>query len=322
MEAPVSILLVDDDPTSVALLARPLSKLGQLRFTPSGADALRLAHTRVPDLVLLDVEMPGMTGFEVCSAMKASPALRDVPVIFITSHDGLEQELTGLELGAADFITKPLRIPLVIARIKTQLTMKAMADALRRAATTDPLTGLANRRQLDELIGREASRCQRNGSPLSVLMIDVDCFKLYNDRYGHQAGDDCLRAVAGVVGRVARRPADLAARYGGEEFCVLLPDTPRDGAALVARRLLEGIDLLRLPHAMSTVADHLTISIGCATSRLSGEQMGSRRRCQEPSELVAAADAALYAAKRAGRHRASFPEPDQSTAPVTEVSGA
>ena len=302
MGQPVSILLVDDDLTTVSLLRRPLGELGQLRFAQSGTDGLRLAHAQPPDLVLLDVEMPAMSGFDVCKAMKADPVLCDVPIIFITSHDELDQEVTGLTLGAADFISKPLRIPLVIARVKTQLTMKTMSDALRRAATIDALTGLANRRQFDEALGREWSRCRRNRLPVSVLMIDVDCFKLYNDHYGHQAGDQCLTEVAGVLGASARRPADLVARYGGEEFCVLLPDTPLEGATVLAQRILERVDELRLPHEASTVTAHVTISIGVAAHH---DMTHDARNpaVRKPDMLVAAADAALYEAKRAGRHR-------------------
>ena len=318
-----SILLVDDDPTSIAILGRTLGELGQLRFATSGADALRLARLRVPDLILLDVEMPGMTGFEVCAEMKRDELLRDVPIIFITSHDELEQEVTGLTLGAADFIGKPLRVPLVLARVRTQLAMKAMADALRRAATTDALTGLANRRFLDERLDIEWSRSHRSRLPLSLIMIDADCFKAYNDRYGHQAGDDCLAAVAAAMREAVRRPADLCARYGGEEFCALLPDTPGPGACQLAQRMLRGVDALHIAHDRSTVTDHVTISIGVATYHPAangrhadvGAQLGLvepagddqvRRAPPRPvRELVAAADQALYAAKRAGRHRAT-----------------
>lgn len=321
MSAHISILLIDDDPTSIALLRKPLGELGQLRFARSGDDGLRLARARVPDLVLLDVEMPGMSGFEVCAQMKADLELRDVPIIFITSHDELDQEITGLDLGAADFISKPLRIPLVLARVKTQLKMKAMADELRRAATTDSLTKLANRRQLDDVLGREWDRCQRTRLPLSVLMIDVDYFKLYNDRYGHHAGDHCLAAVAAVVGKGAQRTMDLSARYGGEEFCVLLPDTAREGAAVIAQRILEGVDALALPHAHSLVTDHVTVSIGGATYR---EPLGlADRRYQShrhASELVVAADSALYAAKRAGRHRAVLEDAELGPAAVRASS--
>jgi diguanylate cyclase (GGDEF)-like protein len=296
-----SILLVDDDPTSIVALRQALAGEGQLRFATSGPDALRLARARVPDLVLLDVEMPGMTGFEVCAAMKADPVLQDVPIIFITSHDDLEQEVTGLTLGAADFLGKPLRPPLVIARVRTQLAMKAMSDALRRAAATDGLTGLANRRRLDEQLDREWARCQRSELPLSVLLIDVDCFKAYNDRYGHQAGDACLAAVAGAIGGAARRSADLCARYGGEEFCVLAPETPADGAWQIAQRLLASVAALAIAHASSSVTDHVTVSVGVATcTRIPPLAPGA----WTVRDLVAAADGALYGAKHAGRHRA------------------
>jgi PleD family two-component response regulator len=271
------------DLTSIAMLRRTLGEVGQLRFATSGVDALRLARQRVPDLVLLDVEMPGMTGFEVCTAMKQDPLLRDVPIIFITSHDALEEEVTGLSLGAADFIAKPLRAPLVIARVRTQLAMKAMADALRRAATTDGLTGLGNRRLFDERIEGEWARCHRSLAPLSLLMIDVDCFKAYNDRYGHPAGDQCLAAVAGAIGSAARRPGDLCARYGGEDQ--------------------------HLPHSTSTVSDHVTISIGVATFQApsDGDDAGVRQApARDARALIAAADQGLYAAKHAGRHCARF----------------
>jgi diguanylate cyclase (GGDEF)-like protein len=333
-------LLVDDDPTSIATLRHTLAAQGQLRFATSGADALRLARHRVPDLVLLDVEMPGMTGFEVCAAMKADPVLCDVPIIFITSHDDLEQEVTGLTLGAADFIGKPLRPALVIARVRTQLAMKAMSDALRRAATTDALTGLANRRLLDERLDQEWSRCRRSALPISVLLIDVDCFKAYNDRYGHQAGDACLAAVATVIGEAGRRPADLCARYGGEEFCLLMPETPRDGAWHVAQGVLAGIAARRIAHAASSVAAHVTVSIGVATcaqiSQLpQGLTVDGPGRPCTVRDLVAASDRALYAAKHAGRDRATAleigpgPEPDlerdladEPAAPRIEASRA
>ncbi|HET9622363.1 MAG TPA: diguanylate cyclase [Kofleriaceae bacterium] len=317
-----SILLVDDDLMSIATLRQALSEVGQLRFATSGSDALRLARQRVPDLVLLDVEMPGMTGFEVCTAMKQDPVLRDVPIIFITSHDAIEQEVTGLSLGAADFIAKPPRAPLVIARVRTQLAMKAMADALRRAATTDGLTGLANRRAFDERIEGEWARCHRSHAPLSLLMIDVDCFKAYNDRYGHPAGDQCLAAVAGAIGSAARRPGDLCARYGGEEFSVLLPDTHRAGAWQIAHRLLAHLDDRRLPHIASSVADHVTISIGVATFQAPNDADEAAAR-QAPGRdaraLIAAADQGLYAAKHAGRHCARFVALAREAAPAVDL---
>jgi diguanylate cyclase (GGDEF)-like protein len=317
------ILLVDDDVTSIAVLRRALADLGQLRFATSGTDALRLARDSVPDLVLLDVEMPGMTGFEVCAAMKSDPLLHDVPIIFITSHDGIDQEVTGLTLGAADFIAKPLRPALVIARARTQLTMKSMADALRRAATTDIVTGVANRRKFEDALAFEWARATRSRAPLSLLMVDVDFFKAYNDCYGHRAGDDCLKAVASAMSLAVRRATDLLARYGGEEFAVLLPETPQPGATKVVQELLRQIDALALPHPSSLVASHVTVSVGAATLDRVGEPQEAERggpRSGSPPDLVIAADHALYAAKRAGRHRAHLVQlDDQLDQPALEL---
>src|SRR5664280_2921064 len=166
---------------------------------------------------------------------KAEPALADVPVIFVTSHSEAAFEVAGFEMGAADFIAKPVSAPLVLARVKTQLRVKRMGDELRRIATTDGLTGVANRRRFDESLEREWRRARRSGDPLALLMIDIDHFKLFNDRYGHPAGDACLRSVAQALVGASLRPADLVARYGGEEFVVLLPKTPRAGAEHLAR---------------------------------------------------------------------------------------
>ncbi len=296
-----TVLLVDDDPTVIQGLGHMLADLGRLRFATSGNEALRMARQSPPDLVLLDVEMPDLSGFEVCQRMKSDPLLADVPVIFITSHDDPEQELTGLTLGAVDFIHKPPRGPLVLARVRTHLRMKRMADALRRAADTDGLTGIANRRRFDETLAREALRAQRGGASLSLLMVDIDHFKAYNDHFGHPAGDRCLQAVAHAMRDCVRRPADLLARYGGEEFVLLLPDTDAEGAAEVARQLLRAVDLLARPHPASPVAAQISISVGACSAAAGGSAASSVLDAQA---LVDGADRALYAAKAAGRHRA------------------
>jgi PleD family two-component response regulator len=168
------ILLVDDDPGSIQLMARILGDLATLRFATSGADGLRLAHEAAPDLILLDTEMPGMSGFETCRALKAEPTLTNTPVIFVTSHSEAAFQVSGFELGAADFIAKPVSAPLLLARVKTQLAVKQMSDELRRIATVDPLTGVANRRRFDEALEREWRSGQRTNEPLALLMIDVD----------------------------------------------------------------------------------------------------------------------------------------------------
>lgn len=309
------ILLVDDDRTAVTMLGRLLSEFGRLRFATSGPDALKLALESVPDLVVLDIEMPGMDGFEVCKAMKAIPVLAEVPIIFLTSREGTEQEVTGLSLGAVDFITKPPSPALVKARVRTHLRLKHMTDELRRAATIDGLTGVPNRRQFDERLTREWLRAQRMRLPLALLMIDIDCFKQYNDHYGHQAGDQCLRSVAQAVMRCARRPGDLVARYGGEEFALLLPETDARGARTLAEQLLCEVAALHIPHARSPVAAHVTISVGAAAcdetclNWMAGrsEPRATQNDARPPgAALVTAADRALYAAKQSGRGRACF----------------
>jgi diguanylate cyclase (GGDEF)-like protein len=305
------ILLVDDDPGSIQLMARILGDVGSLRFATNGADALRLAHDVTPDLMLLDAEMPGMSGFDICRALKADPALNDVSVIFVTSHSEPAFEVSGFALGAADFITKPVSAPLLLARVETQLRVKRMSDELRRIATIDTLTGVANRRRLDDALEQEWRRSRRTTEPLALLMIDVDHFKLFNDRYGHPAGDACLHAVAQSLTHVSSRPADLVARYGGEEFAVLLPQTPRDGAEHVAQGVLASVAALAIPHEASPTAPQVTVSvgIGCydqdsagwwsSSVELGGGADPGAHPC--PADLVKAADRALYCAKDAGR---------------------
>lgn len=323
-----SILLVDDDPTVVGVLSNILQDVGRLRFATSGPDALRLARKYPPDLVLLDIEMPGMNGFEVCSAMKATSELADVPIIFITSHDGGDEEVTGLSLGGVDFISKPPRPAQVVARVRMHLRMKQMADVLRSAAYTDGLTGVANRRHFDEALSREWLRAQRTGSPMSLVLSDIDAFKKYNDHYGHQAGDQCLQRVALALRQVLHRPADLVARYGGEEFAVLLPETDATGARFLASQLLDAVDALGLPHAASPVADHVTLSVGvsafdencCGWVEHPSDSRFTGLVARPPvSDLVAAADQALYAAKEAGRNTARFLDIDDVGAPMRAI---
>jgi diguanylate cyclase (GGDEF)-like protein len=323
-----NILLVDDDPTVVGVLGNILQDVGRLRFATSGPDALRLARQKPPDLVLLDIELPGMTGFEVCTAMKETPELADVPIIFITSHDGGDEEVTGLSLGGVDFISKPPRPAQVVARVRMDLRMKQMADTLRNAAYTDGLTGVANRRHFDEALNREWLRAQRSGMPLSLVMADIDAFKKFNDHYGHQAGDRCLQVVALALRQALHRPADLAARYGGEEFAVLLPETDAAGARFLAAQLLDAVNALKVPHAASPVGQHVSLSIGVSSfdeqsSSWVGQAADSRFTGlpgrPPAAELVAAADQALYVAKESGRNRIRFLNIDDVGVPARAI---
>jgi diguanylate cyclase (GGDEF)-like protein len=307
-----SILLVDDDPGVIQLLGRILANVGDLRFATNGDDALRLAAESPPDLILLDAEMQGMSGYRVLDSLKARPEMIDVPVIFVTGHSEPAFEVSAFEAGAADFIAKPFRAALILARVTTQLRLKRMADQLRMAAATDGLTGVANRRKFDQILEQEWQRSLRGADPLSLLLIDVDHFKRYNDRYGHPKGDQSLRLVAQALVNAVRRTADLVARCGGEEFGLLLPQTARAGAQNVAQRVLMAVKSLDIAHADSPTARHLSVSIGIAcydensaawvSNPADVRYIGDDRRLPcTAADLVVTADRALYSAKRAGR---------------------
>ncbi len=294
-----SLLLVDDDAASVQVLAQMLQGVGELRFALSGEDALRLVRESPPDLLLIDAEMPGLSGLEVCATLHADPQLADVPVIIVTGHTEVAAEVAGFAAGAADFIRKPPVAEVVVARVRTQLRLKALGDALRASALTDGLTGLANRRRFDQALRAECERARRGGDSLALLLVDVDHFKRYNDHYGHVSGDACLREVGMAIRAAIRRPADLAARYGGEEFAVLLPQIDAAGARAMAQRIVDAIAAQALPHAAAPTRV-VSVSVGWAAARpdLDPDIIASRGEA-----LVEAADRRLYAAKAAGRGR-------------------
>ena len=292
-----NILIVDDNASMIQLVARMLKGVARLRFATGGAEALELMRQERPDLVLLDAEMPGMSGYEVCEAIRADALLSTVPVVFLTGDGDTAAEVRGLEAGAVDFITKPVHEALLLARARTQLRVKTLSDELRLMACTDGLTGVANRRHFDEMLNLEWVRNAREGTSLALLMVDVDHFERYNDCHGHPAGDVCLKAVALALASVARRPADLVGRVGGEEFAVLLPGTDLKGARRVAQEAIEAVHALAVPHADSPTAPQVTASIGVAAC--SDAEFVDRAA----SSLVRVADEALYAAKSAGRNR-------------------
>ena len=291
------LLVVDDQPINIQALYQAFAADHQVLMATSGAQALALCAAKQPDLVLLDVVMPGMDGHEVCRRMKADEALRDIPVIFVTAHSDEAAETLGLEVGAVDFISKPINPRIVRARVKTHLTLKAQSDLLRNWVYLDGLTGVHNRRFFEERLASEWARAARSGAALSAVMIDVDFFKRFNDHYGHQAGDDCLRRVAACLRAGLKRPGDLVARYGGEEFVCLLPDTPLEGALALARQLGQDVQSLGIEHAHSDVAPHVTVSLGACT--------GLAVAGSPAAELVRQADTQLYSAKSRGRNRSS-----------------
>jgi diguanylate cyclase (GGDEF)-like protein len=301
---PPLILLIDDDPGAIQLLGGILAKEAALRFATNGRDALRLAQEFVPDLILLDAEMPGMSGFQLLQACKGDPHLADVPVIFITGHTEAGFEVSALDMGAADFIAKPFRSSLVLARVRTHLRMKRMADELRHAATTDPLTGIANRRSFDVALQREWSRAQRAGEPLSLIVITVDRLDDFRDHHGGHKGDDCLRVVAQALLTACHRPGDLVARYGEREFMILLPHTPRHGADTIAQRARLAVERLNVAQESSPAGARVGVSVGMAChDESSGCAAIAHTQCSA-GDLVAAADTAMRATRPTERPHA------------------
>ena len=289
------LLVVDDQPINIQVMYQAFAGDYQVFMATNGEQALHICKSNPPDLVLLDVVMPGMDGFEVCSRLKSDENTSHIPIIFVTAHSDAAQETHGLSLGAVDFIPKPINPDVVRARVKTHLTLKFQSDLLRKLVFLDGLSGVFNRRYFDQQITTECARAARNNLPLSLILLDVDYFKLYNDRYGHQAGDDALRQIASTLKSCLRRPADLVARYGGEEFACILPETSYDDALLLAQELERRVREARIVHEKSDVNPYITISVGLATRE---PNTGG-----DVQSLVGLADELLYKAKHTGRAR-------------------
>ncbi len=289
------ILIVDDTPTNIQVLAEALRADYRVKVASSGKVAFEVIAKGKPDLILLDVMMPGMDGYEVCRRLKEDPATKSIPVIFVTAKSDVVDEEQGLRLGAVDYIAKPFHLPIVAARVRNHIDLKLKTDLLESRALLDGLTNIPNRRRFDEALEVEWRRAQRAGAAIALVMLDIDHFKAYNDHLGHGAGDACLRQVATALVNVVERPADLVARYGGEEFVALLPETEADGALQIAERFRHDVEALRLPHGHSPVADVVTISVGVA-SIVPGADV-------TPVVLLEQADQKLYRAKAAGRNK-------------------
>ncbi len=315
----LTVLIVDDQPIVAAAVKRMLADEPDitLHYCNDPAKAVEMATALAPSVILQDLVMPGIDGFTLVDAYRATPQIHDVPVIVLSSNEDPRDKSKAFSNGANDYLIKlPDKIEL-IARIRAHsrsfLLQRQRDEAYReldavkrqleeqnqilaKLSSLDGLTGIANRRTFDEALDREWRSAARRHVAISLVMIDVDFFKRYNDHYGHQGGDDCLRRVAASLRDGAQRPTDLAARYGGEEFGVLLPFTDHPGAISVAQHLRQRVVNLAMPHAGSDVAPHVTISLGVATLEPDGT-LG-------PETLIAAADANLYRAKAEGRDRA------------------
>ncbi|KQV61381.1 MULTISPECIES: diguanylate cyclase domain-containing protein [unclassified Duganella] len=291
-----TILIIDDNPDTIRLMSAMLREQARVLFATNGMAGLEIARAQRPQLILLDLQMKSMDGFAVCDRIMADPDLRHCPVIFVTASSGVENEIACLDAGAVDFITKPLSGPVVQARVRTHLRLQAALASLDTLAHKDGLTGLHNRRYFDEQFTVEVARHRRQGAALGVALVDVDHFKLYNDHYGHQVGDECLRTVAQALAQCTRRPGELVARYGGEEFVVLLPNSCEEEVQRYGTWICEHVAGLHLPHAASLVAPHVSISVGLCSLPPDTDDT--------PASLLEAADKALYEAKRSGRNRA------------------
>lgn len=319
----MDILIVDDSQSIRAFLKQILKSCDHdnLDFASNGQEAFEIIDKKRQsgeeyDLILLDIVLPFMNGIEICSKLKNEYKLDEVPIIMVTGREDKETLKNAFAAGAMDYITKPIsRIELkarvrsalrlrqaIKKRIAREKELKELTIELKKAnnkldklASIDGLTGLPNRRLFDETLETEAARMARDDKNLGILMIDIDNFKNYNDLYGHQAGDDCLKEVASTISETVYRPGDLAARYGGEEFVVILPDTNEKGIYEVAERIRQAIEDLDIEHNDSLVADHVTVSVGGAVSKVKNKDDGER--------VVKLADEALYQAKENGRNQ-------------------
>ncbi|GAB4437886.1 MAG: diguanylate cyclase [Cyanobacteria bacterium J069] len=320
----INILIVDDTPANLQLLTSLLRRRGyEVRAANNGALGLAIARATATEVMLLDISMPDMDGYTVCEQLKSDQRTRDISVIFVSALGEVVDKVRAFAVGGVDYITKPFHVQEVVARVETHLALRRLqqqlqaqnerlqqemrdrraAEAalqsanleLKRLAHSDGLTQVANRRRFDEYLVQEWQHMLREQQPLSLILCDVDCFKAYNDVYGHQEGDQCLREVAGVIGSAVKRAVDLVARYGGEEFAVILPNTSSSGAYQVAQDIQAGIKALAMPHITSLIAPIVTLSQGIATVI---PQLDA-----EPHQLIAAADQALYRAKQDGRDR-------------------
>jgi diguanylate cyclase (GGDEF)-like protein len=289
------ILVVDDVPDNIKLLSLELSDHGyEVVPAHTGAQALALVRERPMDVILLDISMPDLDGIEVCRRLKADPGLRAIPVVMVSALGDEDDIIRGLDAGAQDYVTKPFNTPILLARVRSAVRAKADHDTiaalnarLAELAATDPLTGAKNRASFEEALRRSLSHAQRYAQPLSLVLVDVDHFKSYNDNFGHLAGDAVLREVVQVLVSGCRT-YDHVARYGGEEFVLVLPTTEADSATAVAERLRAELA------SRSGMHRPVTASFGVATAE-TGEL--------DRDTLISRADKALYRAKHSGRNR-------------------
>lgn len=305
----MKILLVDDTKTECLIMTAYLEKLGhQVVLGNNGKQAVDLYQTEQPDLVIMDVIMPEMDGFQAARAMRAENT-DWVPIIFLSGRVSPADIAAGINAGADDYLTKPVDPTVLEAKMKSMQRIAAMrhqlldvsrelkkANAeLKQLVNVDGLTGLFNRRHMDKTLSVEMARCMRYQQPLTIVLTDVDYFKAFNDNYGHLEGDDCLKKVATALRGVCKRTTDVVARYGGEEFALILTDTSPQGAEVMGEAVRKAVEDLQIPHAHSSVANVCTVSVGVYTC--------IPQQSERIDTLLEKADAFLYRAKESGRNR-------------------
>lgn len=288
-----TILIIDDSPMIISFLSRILMPKYNLRIAKDGEAGLELARNHDIDLILLDLTMPGISGFDVLAALKGCETTRAIPVIIITGSESSADEELGLTLGAVDYIRKPFLETIVILRVSLHLQLISQMRIIEKFSLTDGLTGIHNRRYFDQQLEAEWSRAIRNGTCLSLLMLDIDRFKLFNDSHGHFGGDLCLKTVARVLKDSVKRKTDFVFRWGGEEFTVLLPDTHAEGVKLIAEQIRSNVAEAPISLAEDKTV-YVTVSIGASTVfPKSADNLG---------DFCKLADDALYEAKENGRN--------------------
>ena len=290
-----TILVVDDMTTTLLLIHDLLKDTYEVKIAKSGTKALEILESPNDiDLILLDIEMPDINGYDVCKRIKNNETIKNIPIIFITGRTSQEDEEYGLNLGAIDYITKPFNKAIVKLRIKNYLDLKIKNDMLEKLSMYDGLTNIRNRRFFDETFEKTFNEIKRDKKSLAVLMIDIDFFKPYNDNYGHGQGDETLRKVAKALEKTIKRASDFVARYGGEEFVILLKDINKDGVEAVANNLLNAVRELKITHEFSKIENYVTVSIGASYYNSSSDIT--------KLELLLKADETLYNVKNSGRN--------------------
>lgn len=289
------VLIIDDQKTNLKVLGDILRPDVDVMLAQSAEQGLRKAIEYQPDLILLDVLMPETSGFELIRTLKHQSHTSSIPVIFITALNDNSHEEQGLHLGACDYIYKPFHTAIVQARVRLHLQLARQRRMLEQLAHIDPLTGIANRRKYAQVLDLYWRSAVRQQSPLSIVMLDIDHFKEYNDHYGHAAGDKILHQVATGLKDSLKRPNDFIARYGGEEFVILLPESTEEGSRRLIEHCIQQVADMRIPHNYSPVSDILTLSAGGVSCMPTQEQ--------QLESAIKPADDMLYQAKQQGKNR-------------------